>query len=495
MAIELSDHFTFNKLIRFVCPAVIMMVFTSVYGVVDGIFVSNFAGEAAFDSVNLIMPVIMGFASVGFMIGTGGSALISKTLGEGDRVKARAIFSLLIYATVAIGLALTAVGLAIMRPVAIALKAEQEGILEECVLYGSVNLCGITLFMLQNMFQSFFPLAEKPRLGLAVIVCAGVTNAVLDAVLVAGFKLGLLGAGLATVTGQAVGAVIPILYFSLNRKGILYLGKPLLKFKPFIKACLNGSSEMMTQLSLSIVNILYNYQLISYLGRAGVSAYGTVMYVSFIFCSIFIGYSIGVTPIIGYNFGARNQSELNNVTKKSLIIVGALSALMVTLALALNYPLAYVFVGKNADTFAMTRHGFFISAFMFAILGFNIVGSGFFTALNNGLVSAIISFLRTLVLQVICILVLPLFMGVDGIWSSNVFAELLGFIVTVGFFLGMRKRYGYFIKRAPVDCAPTHAITLSEENDCISDDGVNGQGQLPYTIQNTAEENTKRQGE
>ena len=249
MANTLSQHFTFKKLIKFVYPAVIMMVFTSIYGVVDGIFVSNFAGKTAFEAVNLIMPVLMGFASFGFMIGAGGSALISKTLGEGDAKRARGIFSLLVYATVILGAVMTAVGILVLRPLAILLKAEGE-MLDKCVLYGTVNMCGITLFMLQNVFQSFFALAEKPKIGLAVIVCAGVTNAVLDAVLIAGFKLGLLGAALATVTGQAVGSLIPVIYFSLNRKGILFLGKPLLKIKPLVKACLNGSAEMLTQLSL-----------------------------------------------------------------------------------------------------------------------------------------------------------------------------------------------------------------------------------------------------
>ena len=272
MTSEFAQHFTYKNLIKFVLPAVFMMVFTSIYGVVDGIFVSNFAGQTAFASVNLIMPVLMGFASIGFMIGSGGSALISKTLGEGDNEKARGIFSLLVYATVILGAVMTVVGVLTVRPLAILLKAEQEGILEECVLYGTVNLCGITLFMLQNVFQSFFALAEKPKLGLAVIVGAGVTNAVLDAVFVAGFRMGLLGAALATVLGQAVGSIVPIIYFAVKRNGVLYLGKPLLKFLPFLKACANGSSEMMTQLSLSVVNILYNYQLISFaeIGRAHV---------------------------------------------------------------------------------------------------------------------------------------------------------------------------------------------------------------------------------
>lgn len=446
MANALSQHFTFKKLIKFVYPAVIMMVFTSIYGVVDGIFVSNFAGETAFKAVNLIMPVLMGFAAVGFMIGSGGSALISKTLGEGDVKRARGIFSMLVYATVILGAVLTVTGIFTLKPLAIALKAEQEGLLNECLLYGFVNMCGIIFFMLQNVFQSFFALAERPKTGLLVIVCAGVTNAVLDAALIAGFKLGLLGAALATVAGQAVGAIVPIIYFSVNRKLTLYLVRPLISFKALLKTCLNGSSEMMTQLSLSIVNILYNYQLISIVGSDGVAAYGVIMYVSFIFCAIFIGYAVGVTPIIGYNYGADNKTELNNVLKKSLIIIAVSSAAMFALSIALNYPLPYIFVGKNPALFAMTRRGFYISACMFAVMGFNIFGSAFFTALNNGLISAIISFLRTLAFQILCVMVLPLLWGLDGIWAANVFAEVLSIIVTASLIIAFRKKYGYFTK-------------------------------------------------
>ncbi len=451
MAIELSEHFTFKKLLRFVYPAVIMMVFTSVYGVVDGIFVSNFAGEDAFDAVNLIMPVLMAFASFGFMIGTGGSALISKTLGEGDEEKARGIFSMLIYATVILGAVMTVVGIFTLRPLAILLKAEQEGILYECELYGFINMCGITLFMLQNVFQSFFPLAEKPKLGLAVIVCAGLTNAVLDAVFIAGCKMGLVGAALATVIGQAVGGLLPVFYFTFNRKCLLRLGKPLISIRALLKSCANGSSEMMTNISLSLVTILYNYQLMSFAGKNGVGAYGVLMYVNFIFVAAFIGYSIGVTPIIGYNYGADNKKELNNVLKKSLIIIAIASAVMFGLATSLHYPLSQMFVGKNAEMFAMTRRGFLICAPIFLIMGFNIFGSSFFTALNNGLVSAIISFMRTLFFQLACILTLPLLWKLDGVWASNVFAEILALAVTFVLFMTHRRKYGYFLKTSKAE--------------------------------------------
>lgn len=445
MAIELSEHFTFKKLLRFVYPAVIMMVFTSIYGVVDGIFVSNFAGDTAFAAVNLIMPVLMILASFGFMIGTGGSALISKTLGEGDEQRARGIFSMLIYATVILGVILTVIGIFTIRPIAILLKADGEGILHECEVYGFINLLGITLFMLQNVFQSFFPLAEKPKLGLAVIVCAGVTNAVLDAVFIAGFKMGLVGAALATVTGQAVGGLLPVFYFAFNRKCVLRLCKPLISVKALLLSCANGSSEMMTNVSLSLVNVLYNYQLMNLAGKNGVSAYGVLMYANFIFVAAFIGYSIGVTPIIGYNYGADNKKELNNVLKKSLIIIGITCALTFTLAASLHYPLSKLFVGYSEELFSLARRGFLICSPIFLVLGFNIFGSSFFTALNNGLVSAIISFMRTLVLQVICILTLPLIWQLDGVWASNVFAEMLALIITFALFTANRKRYGYFV--------------------------------------------------
>ena len=448
MTIELSDHFTYKRLLRFVLPAVVMMIFTSVYGVVDGVFVSNFAGGGAFAAVNLIMPVLMLYASVGFMIGTGGSALISKTLGEGDEKRARGIFSMLIYATIALGIILTAVGILTLRPTAVFLHADREGILRECELYGFINMLGLTFFMLQNVFQSFFPLAERPGLGLLVIVCAGLTNAALDAVFLAGLKMGLAGAALATVTGQAVGGFIPIVYFAFNRKCKLRLGKPLLSVRTLLRACFNGCSEMMTNISLSLVNILYNYKLMGFAGKDGVSAYGVLMYVNFIFVAAFIGYSMGVTPVIGYNYGAGNRKEFDGVLKKSLVIISSASLAMFTLAVSLHYPLSHIFVGYDGGLFAMTRRGFLICSPIFLIMGFNIFGSAFFTALNNGLVSAVISFMRTLVFQVVFILTLPLLWQIDGVWASNVFAELAALAVTCSLFFALRKKYGYLSGRS-----------------------------------------------
>lgn len=448
MTDSFAEKFSYRRLIKFVYPSIIMMVFTSVYGVIDGIFVSNFAGDSAFAAVNLIMPVLMAFAALGFMVGTGGSALVSKILGEGDDKKANRTFSLLFFVTIVLGLIATLIGELAMPALArLMIRADSSGgneqLYGECVLYGRINVAGMTAFMLQNFFQSFFPVAKKPKLGLAFIVSAGLTNAALDAVLIAGFKLGLTGAALATVLGQVVGGVAPIFYFLFVRGGILKLGKPELAVRPVLRTFLNGSSEMMTNLSLSLVNIIYNYQLMRLAGKGGVEAYGVLMYVGFIFCSVFIGYSIGVAPIIGFNYGAENRAELKNVLKKSLIIISVFSAIMFTLAMSLSYPLSYIFLNKDREILDMTVHAFRIFSFTFLIMGFSIFGSAFFTALNSGLISAVISFLRTLLFQVICVLVLPILFGLDGVWAANVAAEALAIIVTTTLIIVMRKKYGY----------------------------------------------------
>lgn len=437
-----ATSFSFKRLLKFVLPSIIMMVFTSIYGVVDGVFVSKFAGENAFAAVNLIMPVLMVFSSFGFMLGTGGAALVSKLLGEGKKKKANGLFSFVIIATVVLGVIFTAIGEIFMPDFARLLQAENETF-DLCVLYGRICAGGITLFMLQNVFLSFFPVAEKSKLGLIFIVSAGLTNAGLDALFMAGFKWGIAGAAIATITGQAVGSIAPLIYFIFNRKCTLCISKPDFDFKALGATCANGSSELMTNVSLSVVNILYNNQLMNLVGQMGVSAYGVLMYVGYIFTSTFIGYSVGVSPIIGYNYGAQNKAELKNVLRKSLIIIAIASVVMCGLSMGLSIPLSQLFVGGNAQTLQLTQRAFLIYSFMFLPLGFNIFSSAFFTALNNGLVSAILSFMRLLVFQVLCIMTLPLLWGTDGVWASNVFAELIAIILTVSFLLGMRKKYGY----------------------------------------------------
>jgi len=441
--IKLSDHFTYKKLIRFVLPSIIMMIFTSIYGVVDGLCVSNFVGKTPFAALNLIMPFIMVLGAFGFMLGAGGSALVAKTLGERDGERANRYFTMLITLDIISGVILSVVGIVLIEPVAVLLGAN-ETLLPHCVLYGRIVLIGTPAFMLQNAFQSFLITAEKPKLGLVVTVMAGVTNIILDLIFVGAFGWGLAGAASATVISQFVGGFVPFFYFARDNGSLLRLRKTRLEARPLLKACANGSSELMSNISMSLVSMLYNFQLMKYAGEDGVSAYGVIMYVNFIFVAAFIGYSIGSAPIVGYNYGAQNKDELKSLLKKSAIIIGSAGLVMTALAEVLAYPLTLIFVGYDKALFDLTLRGFMIFSLAFLLCGFNIYGSAFFTALNNGLVSAIISFLRTLVFQVTALFVLPLIWGVDGIFSAIIAAEIMAFVLTLIFLAAKRKKYGYF---------------------------------------------------
>lgn len=442
MKIQLSDHFTYRKLFHFTFPSIIMMIFTSIYSVVDGFFVSNFAGKTAFASINLVMPFIIILGSLGFMIGTGGTALVSRILGEGDEKKANHYFSMLIWLSLLIGIVLAILGVAFMRPVAALLGATKE-MIDDCVLYGRIVIAFLAPYMLQNVFQSFLIAAEKPNLGLAATLAAGITNMVLDAVLVGVLRWGVFGAALATGLSQTIGGLLPFLYFIRSNSSKLHLTKAKFKLRPILQACANGSSELMSNISGSVVGIVYNFQLLKYLGENGVSAYGVLMYVQFIFIAIFVGYSIGCAPVVSFHYGAGNYSELQNLLKKSTRIVGSLSIILTVLALTLAYPLAKMFVGYDAELLAITSHAFKLFSFSFLLAGFNIFASSFFTALNNGVISAAISFLRTLIFQTSSVLILPLILSVDGLWGANVAAEIFAFVISLAFLVANRKKYHY----------------------------------------------------
>lgn len=444
MHIQLSDHFSYGRLLKFTWPSIAMMIFTSIYGVVDGFFVSNFAGKTPFAAVNLIMPVLMIMGTVGFIFGTGGTALVAKTYGEGDKEKANRYFSLFVYVAFLIGVLMAAVGFVFIRPIASALGAE-GALLEDCVVYGRINLVSQPFFVLQVMFQSFFVAAEKPRLGLGVTVFSGVTNMVLDAVLVPLLpqEYKLAGAAIATAMAQTVGGVIPLFYFFRKNDSILRLGKTSYDGKALMQACTNGSSEFMSSISMSLVGILYNLQLMKYAGESGIAAYGVMMYVSMIFSAVFIGYSIGGSPVISYHHGAQNHAELRSLLRKSLILVGIFSVGMVALAQLLTVPLARIFVSYDKELYELTVSGFRIFALSFGFMGFAIFSSGFFTALNDGLTSALISFLRTLGFQCAFIMLLPLLWGIDGVWISVVAAELMSVVLGVIFLIAKRKKYHY----------------------------------------------------
>lgn len=442
MEMQFSDHFTFGKLIRFTMPSIVMMIFTSIYGVVDGIFVSNYVGKTPFAAINIIWPVFMILGAVGFMIGTGGCALVSKIRGEGEEEKANQIFSMLIYTSIILGVILGVVGFVFIEPIAILLGAEGE-MINQATLYGRVLSVSLPFFIIQNEFQSFFVAAERPQLGLVVTVVAGVANIVLDTLLIIPCELDLFGAALATAISQILGGLIPLVYFIFSKKSLLRLTKAKFDKGAMLKTCINGISEMMTNVSMSLVSMLYNFQLMKFAGENGVAAYGVIMYVNFIFVAIFIGYSVGCAPIISYNYGAQNTIELKSLFKKSMTLILTAGLVMTVLGFVLAGPLSKIFVGYDAKLFEMTKRGFVIYTLSFLIAGINIFGSAFFTALNDGVVSAIISFLRTLLFQVVAVLVLPIIFELDGIWYAVIVAELLAVVVTVIFLAARREKYKY----------------------------------------------------
>ena len=442
MKIKLSSHFSYGKILKLVTPSIAMMVFVSIYGVIDGLFVSNFVGKTPFAAVNLIMPFLMVLGALGFMIGTGGSAIVSQTLGEGDKDKANRYFSFLVYVTFILGVVLAVLGEIFLPDIARFLRAD-ESMLPYCVSYGRIIISALPFFMLQNVFQAFFTAAEKPTLGFIVTVIAGFTNIILDAVLVAGFRLGVRGAAFATCISQFVGALIPLIYFFRKNGSLLRLTKTKCEFKMFLKTCANGSSEFVTNISVSVVSMIYNSRLMDMAGENGVSAYGVIMYVNFIFIAVLSGYAIGIAPVIGYNYGAGNNKELENVFKKSIFLMALFGAGLTLLAVGFSHPLAKLFVGYDESLFIMTKNALRIYSIGFIIMGFSIFGSAFFTALGNGIISALISFLRTFIFQIAAVIILPMILDLTGIWLSVPVSELFAFLITIFFFAKMRKKYGY----------------------------------------------------
>ncbi|MEE1300746.1 MAG: MATE family efflux transporter [Acutalibacteraceae bacterium] len=442
MKIQLSDHFTTGRLLRFALPSIVMMIFTSFYGVVDGIFVSNFTGSTAFASLNLVWPYIMILGGVGFILGVGGTALVSYQMGTGDRKLANRTFSLIVYAGIVVGLLLTLFGELTMAPVCRLMGASEE-MLPYCVKYGRVMLLGIIPFTLQNMFQSFLVAAEKPRLGLWVTVAAGITNMGLDYLFMGPFHWGVVGAAWATMLSECVGGLIPLLYFCFPNSSLYRLGKTRWDGAALLQTCTNGMSEFVTNISMSLVNMLYNLQLMKYIGEDGVAAYGVIQYVAFFFVAIYIGYSMGTAPIVSYHYGAENYDELKNLFRKGMGFIAVAALCMITLSQTLANLVAGIFVGYDAELTALTAHAFRIYSLAFLMSGFNIYGSDFFTALNNGKISAAISFIRTVILEMSAVMLLPLAFGMDGIWIALPIAEALALIVTTQFLIRKRHVYHY----------------------------------------------------
>lgn len=442
MEIRLSDHFTYKRLLRFTVSPIVMMVFTSIYGVVDGLFVSNVVGKTPFAAINLVMPFVMLTGGIGFMVGAGGTALVSKNLGEGKTETANRYFTMLVLFDLLLGLAVTAIGVAVMRPVAVLFKATPE-MMSDCVTYGRIMIAFTPAFMLQTLFHSFCVAAERPNLGLIATVAAGCTNMALDALFIAGFRWGVVGAALATGLAECVGAAIPLVYFLRKNRSPLRFVKTRLEFRPILHACWNGSSELLSNISSSVVGMAYNWQLMRFAGENGVAAYGVLMYVNFIFIAMFIGFSVGSAPIIGFHYGAKNHAELKNMLKKSAVILLTAGVLMTVTAELISPLLAKIFVGYDKALFDMTVNAFRIFSVSFLLAGLNIFISSFFTALNNGAVSAAISFMRTLVFQLASVMLLPLVFGLNGIWYAIVAAELFALLTGLSFLAANKKKYGY----------------------------------------------------
>ena len=441
--IKLSDHFTFRRLLRFTLPSISMLVFMSVYGVVDGFFVSNFVGKMPFAALNFIMPFLMMLATLGFLFGTGGGALIAKTLGEGDAVRANRIFSMLVYISFALGILLAIGGFFGVRSVAEYLGARGE-LLELSVIYSRICLLALPMYILQTEFQILFSTAEKPQYGFYMTVVAGLTNIALDAVFILALDLGLEGAAAATALSEFTGGLLPLIYFARENSSLLRLTRTEFDGAALLQTCTNGISELLSSVSMSLVGMLYNWQLLNYAGADGVAAYGVLMYVNFIFIAIFIGYEVGAAPLVSYNFGARNFFELKNLLQKSLVIISAFAGVMFVSAELLARPLSAIFVGYDAGLLLMTARAFKIYAFSFLFSGFAIFASSFFTALNNGLISAVISVLRTLVFEVAAVLTFPLLWGLDGIWLAMVGAEVMAVLVSTLFLILNRRKYQYW---------------------------------------------------
>ena len=440
--VQLSDHFDYRRLLRFVLPSIVMMVFTSVYGVVDGLFVSNYVGKTPFAAINLVMPFVMIFGGIGFMFGTGGSALVAKTLGEGDSERANRYFTMIIITTLVTGVVISILGITFMRPIAVWLGAD-ETMIESSVLYGRIVIGFNTAFMLQNVFQSFLVAAEKPKLGLASTVAAGVTNMILDALFIAVFDWGVAGAAIATGLSECVGGLFPLIYFLCPNSSLLRLRKASIEPRAVLAACWNGASELVSSVTSSVVGMLYNFQLLRYAGENGVAAYGVLMYLDFAFVAIFIGYAVGCAPLVSYNYGAQNHAELKNLLRKSIRLTGAAGICMVGLSQLIAPMLVRIFVGYDAELSAMSVHALRIFSIAYLIVGFNIFSSSFFTALNNGGVSAAISFLRTFIFKLSAVLLLPLVLGLNGIWWASICAEIVAFCISAAFLIAKRKKYNY----------------------------------------------------
>lgn len=442
MKVELSGHYSVRRLALTSLPAIAMMMITSIYSIVDGFFVSNFAGSTEFAALNLVWPALALVSAIGLMIGTGGSALVSKTIGEGDTGRACSIFTMLIRLCLEAGAVVTVLLFIFMKPVVVALGAEGD-MIPLAVTYGRIVVLSMPMFILQMAFQSFYMTAERPELGTRMSIICGCLNIALDAIFIIGFGWGLTGAALGTTIALAAGGAYPLIFFASkrNRTHLRFVKTRGFDWGAILKACTNGMSEYVGNIALNVVSIGYNLQLMKYIGEDGVSAYGIIMYVGFIFAAVFIGYNLCVSQVIAFNYGAGNKAELKSLLFKSLGLIAAAGTVMTAIAEFTAPGLSRIFVGYDEGLCAITRHALRIYMLSFLLCGFNMFCSAWFTALGNGLVSALAAFVRTLVFELATVFILPGIIGIDGIWCSVCVAEVLAAIMAAALIYGFRKRY------------------------------------------------------
>ena len=438
--IKLSDHFSCAKLLLFAIPTIGMIMISITYDVVDGYFVSNYIGKTAFSAVNIIYPFQLLLSMVGYMFGSGGSALIAAELGDGNQQNARLYFTAIIKAAAAIGVVLAVAGVLLLRPVAVMIGATPE-ILEYGLPYGRTLFLFLPIMILGYTFQSILITAEKPKLGLYISLGNLFSNALLDWLFVAVFKWGMVGAAVATGIGACLNGLVPLIYFARPNSSPLHFCKGRVQVKPLLKACGNGSSEMVNDMSTSLIFVLYNYQLLRMLGEDGVAAYGVTVFVEGIFAAVFYGLAMQATSIVGYHFGAKNYPELKSLLKNGIILNFISGILMFVLAQVSAPLISRIYVGYDETVYRLSVHAMRMYAFAFLLQGFNEYASAYFTGLNNGLVSGILAFTRTFLIQTVMILVLPLLLGTDGLWLAQAATEVFAAVIAIVFFITRKHEY------------------------------------------------------
>lgn len=427
MSHSINQDITPAGLLKFAAPSIVMMVFMSLYTIVDGIFVSRFLGSNALSSLNIVYPVISVAIALSTMLGTGGSAIISKYLGEGKNERAREALTQFVVLTLLLSFVLLILSEMFLTPISRLLGAS-DVLLADCRLYLGASMLFAPACMLQAVFQSFLVTAGRPGLGLLLMTGAGICNMILDYVLIVPCQMGIAGAALATGIGQCIPAVCGLCFFLFTRQDLRFC-RFTFSAKEILDACYNGSSEMVSQLSNAVITFLFNIVMMSLAGEHGVAAITILLYGQFLFNAVYLGFSIGISPVIGFQYGAGDRTKLRKIYRISFLSVAISSVVIVAAAICFSPTIVAIFT-KDQRTFELASVGFRLFAVNFLFSGINITSSGFFTALSNGKVSALISFSRTLVFIVISLLILPRILGITGAWIAIPVAEFLTLLIS-----------------------------------------------------------------